>query len=396
MCWVLPPASTSMTLVLRIASSSRVLPWSTWPITVTTDAGLASIFSAKSTRDAPRGRRRTSPLPRGTCTPPIGGACMLSNSWRRCFLLLRPRVGRPPWRPKAPAVPAPRPRPPGRPPPGPLRKPPPGPPRYPPPPPPPGRPPLGAPGRPAPGGPPGPPRGPPGPGPPPRPTFARLDPPPGLGRGGIMPGLGRGPPGRGGMPPGLVGPAGRGAGGRGAAVPPPTPNGLLPTRWGGRGGTGRAPGGVPGPAVPGLGAAGLGAVGLDVTGGTGGWAGGTTGGAGSTTAAAGWTGVGVAWAGSAFFAGAFFAGAFGGGAAGNDSRRRRATGASTVDDALFTNSPSSLSFARTSLLVTPSSLASSCTRALPATGLLNRTGGIPARSRLDGGLAHRWRFIECP
>jgi hypothetical protein len=52
------------------------------------------------------------------------------------------------------------------------------------------------------------------------------------------------------------------------------------------------------------------------------------------------------------------------------SRSRRATGASTVDDADLTNSPCSLSLARTSLLVTPSSLASSCTRALPGTALL--------------------------
>ena len=51
----------------------------------------------------------------------------------------------------------------------------------------------------------------------------------------------------------------------------------------------------------------------------------------------------------------------------NDSRSRRATGASTVDDADLTNSPCSLSRARTSLLVTPSSFANSCTRALPAT-----------------------------
>ena len=51
----------------------------------------------------------------------------------------------------------------------------------------------------------------------------------------------------------------------------------------------------------------------------------------------------------------------------NDSRNRRATGASTVEDADLTNSPCSLSRARTSLLVTPSSLANSCTRALPAT-----------------------------
>ncbi|CAK7064684.1 MAG: hypothetical protein MEEGG_02920 [Eggerthella lenta] len=36
MCWVMPPASPSVTLVLRIASSSEVLPWSTWPMTTTT------------------------------------------------------------------------------------------------------------------------------------------------------------------------------------------------------------------------------------------------------------------------------------------------------------------------------------------------------------------------
>ena len=29
MAWVMPPASDSITLVLRMASSSRVLPWST-------------------------------------------------------------------------------------------------------------------------------------------------------------------------------------------------------------------------------------------------------------------------------------------------------------------------------------------------------------------------------
>src|SRR4029079_7699600 len=56
--------------------------------------------------------------------------------------------------------------------------------------------------------------------------------------------------------------------------------------------------------------------------------------------------------------------------AANDSRSRRATGASTVEDADFTNSPCSLSVASSSLLVTPSSLANSCTRALPATALL--------------------------
>ena len=73
----------------------------------------------------------------------------------------------------------------------------------------------------------------------------------------------------------------------------------------------------------------------------------------------------------------------------NDSRSRRATGASTVEDADFTNSPCSLSVASSSLLVTPSSLANSCTRALPATALLTERsssaaveGTGPARPRV--------------
>ena len=36
MCCVMPPASVAVTPVWRIASSSDVLPWSTWPMTVTT------------------------------------------------------------------------------------------------------------------------------------------------------------------------------------------------------------------------------------------------------------------------------------------------------------------------------------------------------------------------
>jgi len=31
MCWVMPPRSPAATFVVRIASSSEVLPWSTWP-----------------------------------------------------------------------------------------------------------------------------------------------------------------------------------------------------------------------------------------------------------------------------------------------------------------------------------------------------------------------------
>ncbi len=56
--------------------------------------------------------------------------------------------------------------------------------------------------------------------------------------------------------------------------------------------------------------------------------------------------------------------------AGKASRNLRTTGASIVEDGDLTNSPIWLSFAMISLLVLPSSFASSCTRALPATALL--------------------------
>ena len=51
MCWVMPPASPSVTLVLRIASSSEVLPWSTWPITTTTGS-RGSRSSSRSSRSS--------------------------------------------------------------------------------------------------------------------------------------------------------------------------------------------------------------------------------------------------------------------------------------------------------------------------------------------------------
>ena len=100
------------------------------------------------------------------------------------------------------------------------------------------------------------------------------------------------------------------------------------------------------------------------------------------------------------------AGADAGGAAGvgapaeatNALRSRRATGASTVLDADFTNSPISLSLARTVLLSTPSSFASSCTRALPATALLTprSCGQQPAAtSLLHLKPGHFRDFIVC-
>ena len=54
MCWVMPPASPAATSVERIASSSDVLPWSTWPMIVTTGgrstrSASASSYSGSST-----------------------------------------------------------------------------------------------------------------------------------------------------------------------------------------------------------------------------------------------------------------------------------------------------------------------------------------------------------
>lgn len=183
---------------------------------------------------------------------------------------------------------------------------------------------------------------------------------------------GRGVPGRGPPGPGR-GPCGRGIGrSTGCWVE----NGLLPTRGtrgAGLGALGDGPGRGPGRAAGAAGAAGGAAA-----------AGGATGGASAA---------GAAGLGAGAFAGSWGMGALAGAAgvaavvpgfaadpfpsaltfsaAGfpppKDSRSRRATGASTVEDADLTNSPCSLRRASTSLLVTPSSLANSCTRALPAT-----------------------------
>ncbi len=48
MCCVMPPASPAATSVSRIASSSDVLPWSTWPMIVTTGGRWIRSSSASS------------------------------------------------------------------------------------------------------------------------------------------------------------------------------------------------------------------------------------------------------------------------------------------------------------------------------------------------------------
>ena len=194
-------------------------------------------------------------------------------------------------------------------------------------------------------------------------------------------------PGR--VPPGRGAP-GRGACGRGIgrSTGCAEENGLLPTRGVRAAGLGAGPGrGLPvGPGgATGLGAGALaaGAAGAAAAAGRWGSGIGAAGAAGGATGAAGGA-AGAAGGAAAAVAAAFAVVAFAGAPAAdflttaplpacavlpppNASRSRRATGASTVDDADLTNSPCSLSRARTSLLVTPSSFANSCTRALPAT-----------------------------
>ena len=49
MCCVMPPASPATTLALRMKSSSDVLPWSTWPMIVTTGGRGRSVSGASAT-----------------------------------------------------------------------------------------------------------------------------------------------------------------------------------------------------------------------------------------------------------------------------------------------------------------------------------------------------------
>jgi hypothetical protein len=202
-------------------------------------------------------------------------------------------------------------------------------------------------------------------------------------------------PGRG--APGLAAP-GRGAGGRGMgrSTGCADENGLLPTRGvrtpGFGIGPGRAPGVIPGcaaggPVGPGVGPPGCPGPGADGRPGAGAGGAGASGGAAGDACAVALAFPPAALVGAPVASplpvacvialsralSSDLSGPLAGALAGagllppKDSRSRRATGASTVDEADLTNSPCSFSRARTSLLLTPSSFANSCTRALPAT-----------------------------
>ncbi len=195
------------------------------------------------------------------------------------------------------------------------------------------------------------------------------------GANGLLPG--RGAPGR--APPAAWPPAGRGAPGRGALPP-------------GRGAADWAAGAASAGAAGAAGAGAAGAAGAGVAGAAG---------AGAAASAAGFAAAGLGAAGRA--AGAAFAGAasLAGAAAFSAgaellyfSRIARSTGASSVEDADRTNSPAAFRSSSRALLVTPSSLASSCTRTF-ATSLLSwpspRQGGPSLVLS-----THRWGLIGCP
>jgi hypothetical protein len=195
--------------------------------------------------------------------------------------------------------------------------------------------------------------------------------------------------------------------GRGPAGRWPMPcalaKGLLPGRGAppGRGGWGADPPGR-GAAAPGVAAsvaAGADSAGAGAAGAVGA-AGRVSGVAGAAGAAA--AGAGAAGAGAAGRAGpgrpgrgACAAGACSAGlavpSAWRAARSFRATGGSMVEEGLLTNSPSSFSFARATLLSTPSSEAISCTRGFATillSGAYPKTGQTVSRGRVSFRAVH--------
>ena len=78
MCWVIPPASPATTSVWRIASSSEVLPWSTWPMIVTT--GGRSARSASSSSKSGSSGASSAALTISTLWPSSSARCSTVSS----------------------------------------------------------------------------------------------------------------------------------------------------------------------------------------------------------------------------------------------------------------------------------------------------------------------------
>src|SRR6185436_1508471 len=86
MCWVIPPASPAATLVRRMKSSSEVLPWSTWPMTVTTGGrGFSSAAGCSSL--SVRYASGSSSLA-ALALWPISSTTMIPVSWSSTWLMV--------------------------------------------------------------------------------------------------------------------------------------------------------------------------------------------------------------------------------------------------------------------------------------------------------------------
>ena len=86
MCWVMPPASPAATRAWRMRSSNEVLPWSTWPMTVTTGArGKDSDLVAESSSSVKAsGSSRAATM----ALWPISSTTIMAVSWSKGWLMV--------------------------------------------------------------------------------------------------------------------------------------------------------------------------------------------------------------------------------------------------------------------------------------------------------------------
>ena len=80
MCWVMPPRSPAATSVVRIASSRLVLPWSTWPMTVTIGARGWSRRRVVLLEEDFLGGRAPGASPSPSAAAPVVGAIVSATS----------------------------------------------------------------------------------------------------------------------------------------------------------------------------------------------------------------------------------------------------------------------------------------------------------------------------
>ena len=85
MCWVIPPASPSITLVLRRRSRSEVLPWSTCPMTVTI-GGRVMRSSSRSTSSSCVTASTTSALTKSVLYPNSSATISIVSASRRMLI----------------------------------------------------------------------------------------------------------------------------------------------------------------------------------------------------------------------------------------------------------------------------------------------------------------------